>query len=96
MSLKLGIRDLPLIGSSYNFVRAENGNVHVSISFVEAQPGRVAPLHRHTYDEIVVVQQGRSRVAIGDAVYEAKEGDVLGMKAGTAYGFVNTGYETLL
>jgi len=40
--------DLPFIGSSYNFVGADNADVAVSIFIVEAKPGRGAPLHTHT------------------------------------------------
>jgi hypothetical protein len=50
--------NLPRIGSSYNFVGADQGDVPVSMFLVEAVPGRGAPLHCHRYDEIVVVQEG--------------------------------------
>lgn len=52
------IRELPLIGSSYNFVGAENGGVSISIFFVQAQPGTGAPLHCHERDEVIVVGHG--------------------------------------
>jgi quercetin dioxygenase-like cupin family protein len=82
---------LPRIGSSYNFVGAEQGGVAISIFLVEAQPGRGAPLHCHEYDEIVLVQEGQPRFVIGDQVREASAGDILVVKAGTPHGFVNTG-----
>lgn len=59
--------DLPFIGSSYNFVGADNADVGVSIYLIEAQPGRGAPLHIHEYDEILLVQEGRSRVVRANA-----------------------------
>jgi mannose-6-phosphate isomerase-like protein (cupin superfamily) len=83
--------DLPRIGSSYNFVGAEQGNVGVSIYLLEAQPGRGAPLHVHKYDEIVLVQEGRSRIAIGDLIRETQPGDIVVVKANTPHGFVNIG-----
>lgn len=52
--------DLPFIGSSYNFAGAKQGDVGISMFFVEAPPGRGAPLHVHEYDEIVLLQEGRS------------------------------------
>jgi mannose-6-phosphate isomerase-like protein (cupin superfamily) len=86
--------DLPRIGSSYNFVGADR-DVDVSIYFVEAEPGRGAPLHRHEYDEIAIIQEGRSRFVSGDAIREAGPGEILIVKAGTPHGFVNIGSEPL-
>jgi len=87
--------DLPLIGSSYNFVGADHENVGVSIYLLEAQPGRGAPLHMHEYDEIVFVQEGRSRFVVGDEIREAVAGDILVVKAHTPHGFVNIGEQVL-
>lgn len=84
-------QDLPFIGSSYNFVGALHGDVAISVFLVEAQPGRGAPLHRHAYDEIVIVQQGQSRFVLGDLIQEAGPGDILVVKAGTPHGFINVG-----
>jgi mannose-6-phosphate isomerase-like protein (cupin superfamily) len=83
--------DLPLIGISYNFVGAEQGDVKISMFLVEAPPGRGAPLHIHEYDEIVLVQEGQSRFVIGDVIREAGPGDILVVKARTPHGFVNAG-----
>jgi mannose-6-phosphate isomerase-like protein (cupin superfamily) len=83
--------DLPLIGTSYNFVGAEQGDVAISMFLVEASPGQGAPLHVHEYDEIVLVQEGRSRFVIGDVIREAGPGEILVVNARTPHGFVNAG-----
>jgi mannose-6-phosphate isomerase-like protein (cupin superfamily) len=83
--------DLPLIGISYNFVGAEQGDVAISMFLVEAPSGRVAPLHVHEYDEIVLLQEGQSRFVIGDVIREAGPGDILVVKARTPHGFINAG-----
>lgn len=88
-------QDLPFIGSSYNFVGADNANVAVSIFLVEAEPGRGAPLHIHEYDEIAIVQEGTSRFLAGEEIRDTQPGDILVIKAGTPHGFVNTGPEIL-
>jgi mannose-6-phosphate isomerase-like protein (cupin superfamily) len=62
---------------------------------VEAQPGKGAPLHFHEYDEVVLVQEGRSRFVIGDLVQDAGAGDILIVKAGTPHGFMNAGEDVL-
>ena len=86
---------LPLIGSSYNFVGAHQADVAISMFLVEAQPGRGAPLHSHEYDEVVLVQEGQPRFVVGEEIREALPGEILVVKAGTAHGFVNAGSGTL-
>jgi len=83
--------DLPLIGSSYNFVGADHGDVAVSVYLVEAQPGRGAPLHVHEYDEIVFVQEGRSRIVVENEIRDVGPGEILIVKAQTPHGFINAG-----
>ena len=73
-------QDLPFIGSSYNFVGADNANVAVSIFLVEAEPGRGAPLHIHEYDEIAIVQEGTSRFLAGEEIRDTQPGDILVIK----------------
>lgn len=87
--------DLPFAGSSYRFAGVDQGNVAVSFYLVEAKKGRGAPLHRHKYDEIVLVQEGSGRVVVGDETRDTVAGDILIIKAGTPHGFVNTGESTL-
>jgi mannose-6-phosphate isomerase-like protein (cupin superfamily) len=87
--------DLPRAGSSYNFVGANQDGVSISMYLVEAEPGRGAPLHRHEYDEIVLVQEGRSRVVVDHLIYEVGPGDILVIKAKTPHGFVNVGKQVL-
>jgi len=83
--------DLPFIGSSYRFAGEDHANVGISIFLVEAKPGHGAPLHCHEYDEIILIQEGISRIVAGDEVREASAGEIIVVKAGTPHGFVNTG-----
>ena len=83
--------DLPLIGSSYNFVGAEHQDVAVSVYMVEMEPGRGAPLHIHEYDEVLITVEGRARVVVGNEAREVNPGDILVVKARTPHGFVNIG-----
>ena len=79
------------MGSSYHFVGADQNHLGVSMFLVEAQPGRGAPLHIHEYDEILMIQEGRARLVVGDEVREAMPGDIVVVKARTPHGFVNIG-----
>lgn len=58
---------------------------------VEAPPGHGAPLHVHEYDEILMTQEGRARIVVGDEIREAVPGDIVVVKARTPHGFVNIG-----
>lgn len=83
--------DLPFAGSSFQFAGADHGDVGVSFYLVDAQPGRGAPLHRHTYDEVLMVEEGRGRLVVGEEVREVGAGEIAVVKAGTPHGFVNIG-----
>ncbi|HTB97508.1 MAG TPA: cupin domain-containing protein [Terracidiphilus sp.] len=87
----LNKQNLPFIGSSYNFVGAHHGDTGVSMFLVEAEPGRGAPLHQHPYDEIALIQEGHSRLVLGDEIQDAGPGDIVVIKAGTPHGFINAG-----
>ena len=83
--------DLPFVGSSYEFVGAEQGDVPVSFFMVEAQPGRGAPLHPHQYDEVLVMLEGSGRLVVGEETRVVGAGEIVVVKAGTPHGFVNIG-----
>jgi quercetin dioxygenase-like cupin family protein len=79
--------DLPLIGSSHNFVGADNGNVGISVFLLNAQPGRGPGPHRHPYDEVQFIREGRGRYTVNGEEFEAGAGDILVIKAGEIHGF---------
>jgi quercetin dioxygenase-like cupin family protein len=51
--------ELPLRGSSLNFVGADNGDVGVSVFLFDGKPGSGPGPHRHPYDEIQFIREGR-------------------------------------
>jgi quercetin dioxygenase-like cupin family protein len=89
--LKIREQDLPLRGSSYNFVGAEHGDVNVSVFLFRGGPGSGPGPHRHPYDEIQFIQQGRGRWIVNGEEFEAGGGDILVIKAGEIHSFTNTG-----
>lgn len=78
---------LPFVGSSFEFVGAQHG-VDVSIFIVTAETGRGPVLHRHRYDEVVYVIEGRSRWTVDGQEREAGPGDILVVHAGEKHKFV--------
>jgi quercetin dioxygenase-like cupin family protein len=84
-------QDLPLIGSSHNFVGAEHGDTGVSVFLFNGGPGKGPGPHRHPYDEIQFIQQGRGLWTVNGEQFEAGAGDILVIKAGEVHSFRNTG-----
>jgi quercetin dioxygenase-like cupin family protein len=79
--------DLPFIGSSHNFVGADNGDVQISAFLLRALPGQGPGPHRHPYDEVQFVREGRGRYIVNEKEFEAGAGDILVIKAGEIHGF---------
>ncbi|HEU5208016.1 MAG TPA: cupin domain-containing protein [Longimicrobiales bacterium] len=79
--------DLPLRGSSHNFVGADNGNVAMSAFLFHGELGSGPGPHRHPYDEIQFIQQGRGAWVVEGVEFEAGAGDILVIKAGEVHSF---------
>ena len=79
--------DLPLIGSSYNFVGADQGGAGISAFLFDGEPGRGPGPHRHPYDEIQFLREGRARYVVNGEEFEAGAGDILVIKAGEIHSF---------
>jgi quercetin dioxygenase-like cupin family protein len=82
---------LPFAGTSHQFVGADQGDVAVSVYLVNAAPGRGPKAHRHPYDEIAFVREGRALWTVNGERREATAGDILVVKAGEVHGFTNIG-----
>jgi mannose-6-phosphate isomerase-like protein (cupin superfamily) len=72
-------------------VGADHGDVGISLIFVDTDPGRGPSLHRHQYDEVFTVLEGRATFLAGADEIEAGAGDVVIVRAGQPHGFRNTG-----
>ena len=88
--------DLPLIGSSHNFVGADNGDVNISVFLLNALPGRGPGPHRHPYDEVQFIREGRGLYNVNGLEFEAGAGDILVIKAGEVHSFKAIGDAPLI
>ena len=84
-------QDLPFVGSSHQFVGADNGDTGISVFLLNAQPGRGPGPHRHPYDEVQFVQSGRGLWTVNGEEFEAGAGDILVIKAGEVHSFTCIG-----
>jgi quercetin dioxygenase-like cupin family protein len=83
--------DLPHRGSSHHFVGAEQGDVGISSFLFDGAPGSGPGPHRHPYDEIQFIREGRARYVVDGKEFEAGAGDILVIKAGEVHSFTVVG-----
>jgi len=88
--------NLPFVGSSHQFVGADCGDVGVSVFLFEGSPGSGPGPHRHPYDEVQFVLEGRGRWTVNGEEFEGSAGDIFVIKAGEVHGFKNTGDSPLV
>ena len=79
--------DLAFRGSSHHFVGAEQGDTGVSVFLFRGEPGRGPGPHRHPYDEIQFITEGRGIWTVNGETFEAGAGDILVIKAGEVHSF---------
>jgi quercetin dioxygenase-like cupin family protein len=89
-------QDLPFIGSSHQFVGADQGDANVSVFLLNALPGQGPGPHRHPYDEVQFVREGRGLWIVDGKEFEAGAGDILVIKAGEVHAFRCIGDEPLV
>ena len=80
-------QDLPFVGSSHQFVGADQGDVGISVFLLSAQPGKGPGPHRHPYDEVQFIREGRGLWTVNGETFEAGAGDILVVKAGEVHEF---------
>ena len=88
--------DLPFKGLSHNFVGADQGDVNISVYLLRALPGQGPGPHRHPYDEVQFIREGRGLYTVNGEQFEAGAGDILVVKAGEVHGFKAIGDTNLV
>lgn len=81
---------------SFNVDPGENGKrVEQMVVFRERiAPGDQIPLHRHTMEEVMMVDKGVIQARIGENEHTAMEGSVIFIPGFTLHGFKNIGTES--
>lgn len=85
------IDELPFDVIARELVGAEHGGVGVCILFVDAAPGQGPSLHKHPYEEVFIVQEGRGTFVVGDEEIELGAGQIAIVPPDTPHRFVNSG-----
>ena len=88
--------NLPFVGSSHEFVGAEQGNTSVSVFLFHGKPGSGPGPHRHPYDEIQFIREGRGVWTVDGKTFEGSAGDIFVIKAGEIHSFKAVGDSPLV
>ncbi len=87
---------LPFVGSSYQFVETDQGNIGVSVFLYQGKPGSGPGPHRHPYDEIQFIREGRGVWTVDGQSFEGGAGDIFVIKAGEIHSFKAVGDSSLI
>ena len=88
--------NLPFVGSSHEFVGSEQGNTGVSVFLFHGKPGSGPGPHRHPYDEIQFIREGRGVWTVSNQTFEGSAGDIFVIKAGEIHSFKAVGDSPLV
>ncbi|NUQ10910.1 MAG: cupin domain-containing protein [Gemmatimonadaceae bacterium] len=88
-------QDLRYRGSSHHFV-GQDHNVGISAFLFDGAEGSGPGPHRHPYDEVQFIRQGRGLWTVNGEQFEAGAGDILVIKAGEIHAFRAIGAEPLV
>ena len=88
--------NLPFVGSSHEFVGAEHGDTGVSVFLFHGKPGSGPGPHRHPYDEIQFIREGRGVWTVNGKSFEGSAGDIFVIKAGEIHSFKAVGDSPLV
>lgn len=81
---------LPCFEHTFEFEGAQH-QAEVSFIWVEMPPGDSVRLHKHAYQEILIVQEGTASYVIGSETLEAQAGQIVVVPADVPHAFRNSG-----
>ena len=88
--------DLPHVGSSHQFIGADQGNVGCCVYLFNGKPGSGPGPHRHPYDEIQFIREGCGLWKVNGVEFKGKAGDIFVVKAGEIHEFKAIGDTNLV
>jgi mannose-6-phosphate isomerase-like protein (cupin superfamily) len=96
MNLTVLHRDeLPRGEGTYEFEGRQYPDTDVSFIWVDMPPGDGVRLHKHPYQEIFVIQEGRATFTVDTTTLEVQAGQIIIVPGGTPHKFINSGTQSL-
>jgi mannose-6-phosphate isomerase-like protein (cupin superfamily) len=83
--------DLERDGNSREFQGYLHGDSRLSFLWVDLPPGGGPRLHRHPYEEVFIVLEGRATFTVGATTLEATAGQIVIAPPDTLHKFINCG-----
>ena len=84
--------ELGAVGDDFEFEGFAHGGARVSFISVDTlEPGAGPRLHRHPYEEVFIIQEGRARYTVGATTVEGVAGQIIVVPPNTPHKFANLG-----
>jgi mannose-6-phosphate isomerase-like protein (cupin superfamily) len=83
--------ELPFEEISHDLIGTEHGGVGASIIFVDAPLGEGPLLHKHPYEEILIILEGEACFVADDRKFYAGAGEIVIVPPETPHAFKNSG-----
>jgi len=87
----VNLDELVRSGDTYEFEGYLHGDAGVCVILVDMAPGEGPKLHKHPYEEVFILQEGRATYTIGATILEATAGQIAIVPAGVPHKFINSG-----
>ena len=81
--------DLPYDGNTYEFQGVHYPLTNISFIWVDMPPGGAIRLHKHTYEEIFIIQEGLATFVVDSDTLEARAGQIIIVPAEVPHKFMN-------
>lgn len=78
-------------GNAYRFDGHLYGNTGVSFLWLDMPPGDGPRLHKHSYGEIILIEEGSATFTVGSSTVEGEAGHVIVIPPETPHKFTNSG-----
>jgi mannose-6-phosphate isomerase-like protein (cupin superfamily) len=85
------VDDLPMSVIAREFVGDDHDGAGITFLLVNAPPGSGPALHKHPYEEIIIVQEGRGTFVLDGVESDVQAGEIVIIPAGAPHRFVNSG-----
>jgi mannose-6-phosphate isomerase-like protein (cupin superfamily) len=87
----LNRNELPRDGHTYEFQGFHYSDTNISFIWVDMPPGNGVQLHKHPYQEVFIIQEGRATFTVGTEILEAHAGQIIIVSGDTPHKFINSG-----
>jgi mannose-6-phosphate isomerase-like protein (cupin superfamily) len=78
-------------GNTREFQGYVHGDTHLSFLWIDLPPGDGPRLHKHPYEEVFVILEGRATYTVGSMTLEAMAGQIVIAPPETPHEFINSG-----